>query len=129
MLCPAGSECGDAESPGTPIPDFPAVGIERSLVSAAAGLIVRAEVELDILHSFIGDLRVVLVSPAGTAVTLHERKGGQDDSIVATFTEATTPALTALVGQARAGTWRLRVSDHEGQDVGKLRRWKLILRT
>ena len=71
------------ESPGAAIADFPAAGIERSLVAAAAGTIARVEVELDILHSYIGDLRVVLVSPAGTVIALHERKGGQDDSIVA----------------------------------------------
>ena len=116
------------ESPGAAIADFPAPGIERSLVAAAAGTIARVEVEVDILHSYIGDLRVVLVSPAGTAIALHERKGGQDDSIVATYTVATTPALAALAGQPLAGTWRLRVSDHEAQDVGKLRRWKVTLR-
>lgn len=71
---------------------------------------------------------MALVSPAGTEVALHERKGGQDDNIVATYTQATTPALAALAGQAMAGTWRLRVSDHEAQDVGKLRRWKVTLR-
>ncbi len=117
------------ESPGLAIPDFPAAGIERSLATTATGAVVRAEVELDILHSFIGDLRVVLVSPAGTAVTLHDRKGGQDDNIATTYTDATTPALAALAGQATDGTWRLRISDHEAQDVGKLRRWKLTLRT
>jgi len=116
------------ESPGTAIADFPAPGIERSLVAAAAGLIARVEVELDILHSYIGDLLVVLVSPAGTSITLHERTGGQDDNIVATYTVATTPALAALAGQPMAGTWRLQVSDHEAQDVGKLRRWKVTLR-
>lgn len=116
------------EAPGMAIPDFPAAGIERSLAAAAAGKLARAEVELDILHSFVGDLKVALVSPAGTVVPLHDRKGGQDDNITATYTVATTPALATLAGQTMAGTWRLRVSDHEAQDVGKLRRWKLTLR-
>ena len=116
------------ESPGKAIPDSPAQGIERSLLATGAGVIARVELEVDIVHTYIGDLRVVLVSPGGDAITLHDRTGGQDDNITATYTEATTPALARLAGHAMAGTWLLRVSDHEAADVGKLRRWKLTLR-
>jgi subtilisin-like proprotein convertase family protein len=38
-------------------------------------------------------------------------------------------AVAALAGQAIAGSWRLRVADNEGADVGKLNRWKLSLQT
>ena len=120
------------ESPGAAIPDFPAPGIERSLATAAPGTIGGAvgavTVEVDISHSYIGDLRVALVSPAGSEVVLHDRTGAQADDIKATYTAATTPALAALAGQAIAGRWRLRVADNEGADVGKLDRWKLSLR-
>ena len=121
------------ESPGTAIPDSPATGIERSLVTAAPGAVGVAvgaiTVELDIRHSYIGDLRVALVSAAGTEVVLHDREGAQGDDIKKTYTSATTPALGALAGQAIAGDWRLRIADMEGADVGKLNRWKLTLRT
>ena len=120
------------ESPGTAIPDSPAPGIERSLATTAAGAIGPAvgdvTVEIDITHTYIGDLRVTLVSPAGTEVRLHDRSGANTDNIVATYTAATTPGLGGMAGEPIAGSWRLSVSDHEGADVGKLRRWKLNLR-
>jgi M6 family metalloprotease-like protein len=130
-LLPAGPAPGALvleETPGAAIPDFPAAGIERSLQAVGAGQVAQVEVDIDILHSYVGDLRVVLVSPAGTAVTLHDRSGAQADNIVTSHTAATTPALAALAGQPMAGAWRLQVSDHEAQDVGKLRHWKLTLR-
>ena len=120
------------ESPGAAIPDAPAAGIERSLATSAPGSIGAAvgavTVELDITHSYIGDLCVALVSPAGTEVVLHERSGAQADDIKATYTAATTLALAALAGQPIAGTWRLRVADLERSDTGKLNRWKLVLK-
>ena len=59
---------------------------------------------------------------------LHERSGAQADSLQATYTAATTPALAALAGQPIAGPWRLRVADLERADVGKLVRWRLVLK-
>lgn len=115
------------EAPGTLIPDHPAAGIERSLASAAAGQVGSVEVSLDISHSYIGDLRVSLVSPAGAEVALHKRSGAQADNILATYTHATTPDLDKLAGQAIAGAWRLRLSDHEAADVGKLNAWRVTI--
>jgi subtilisin-like proprotein convertase family protein len=120
------------ESPGAAIPDAPAAGIERSLATAAPGVVGgavgAATVEVEITHSWIGDLRVALVSPGGTEVVLHDRAGAQADNISASYTSATTPALAALAGQPIAGTWRLRVADQERADTGKLVRWRLVLR-
>lgn len=121
------------ESPGAAIPDAPAAGIERSLATTAPGVVGSAvgavTVEVEIVHSWIGDLRVALVSPAGTEVVLHDRSGAQADDIRATYTSATTPALAALAGQPIAGSWRLRVADLERADTGKLVRWRLTLRS
>jgi subtilisin-like proprotein convertase family protein len=120
------------EAPGAVMPDAPATGIERSLATAAPGSIGAAvgavTVELDITHSYIGDLRVALVSPAGTEVVLHDRSGAQANDIKATYTAATTSALATLVGHPIAGTWGLRVADLERSDTGKLNRWKLVLK-
>ena len=135
QVTPAAAPAGPVlveESPGTAIPDAPAPGIERSLATQAAGSVGSAvgavTVELDITHSWIGDLRVVLVSPAGTEVVLHDRSGAQADRIQATYTAATTPGLAALAGETIAGSWRLRIADHERADVGKLARWRLELK-
>lgn len=133
-ITPAATAAGPVlleESPGAAIPDAPSAGIERSLATNAPGKVGSAvgavTVELDITHSWIGDLRVVLVSPAGSEVLLHDRAGGQADRIQASYTAATTPGLAALAGQPIAGSWRLRIVDHERADVGKLMRWRLVL--
>jgi len=89
------------------------------------GNINDVEVSVDITHTFIGDLNVTLVSPAGTSVPLHQRAGGGADNIIQTYTPATKPQLQTLRGQTMQGTWRLRIADLEAQDVGKLNKWGL----
>ncbi|MCA3136084.1 MAG: M6 family metalloprotease domain-containing protein [Betaproteobacteria bacterium] len=116
------------EAPGTPIPDHPSPGIERSLSNAAAFPVGSVEVAVDISHSYIGDLRVSLVSAAGTVVPLHEQAGGSTRDLAKTYTVASTPALAALAGEAAAGKWRLRVVDVAAQDQGKLNSWRVILK-
>jgi M6 family metalloprotease-like protein len=115
------------EAPGTHIPDDDAVGIQRSLRSDATGAVGALELSVDIAHSFIGDLRVLLRSPAGTEVMLHDGLGGASDNLVKTYTAATTPALAALAGQPIAGDWVLRIADLAKLDIGKLNAWKLVV--
>jgi subtilisin-like proprotein convertase family protein len=114
-----------SESPGIAIPDNNLTGIERTLVVNDPGNINDVEVNVDITHTFIGDLNVTLVSPAGTSVPLHQRAGGSADNIIQTYTPATKPQLQTLRGQPMQGTWRLRIADLEAQDVGKLNKWGL----
>jgi M6 family metalloprotease-like protein len=113
------------ESPGTKIPDRDPAGIERTLSTDAAGAVAEIEVSVDITHTYIQDLVVALIAPSGQRVNLHNRTGGSADNIVATYTLATTQELNSLVGQPIRGVWKLHVSDHAGQDVGKLNRWQL----
>ena len=116
------------ESPGTAIPDNSAAGIERTLNNAQAFTLASVEVVVEIAHSWIGDLEVGLVSPAGSQVPLHARGGGSAHDLNTTYTAATTPALATLAGQPASGAWKLRVADREAQDVGKLNGWRLTLR-
>lgn len=116
------------EAPGTPIPDFPAAGIERTLTAAGPAKVESVEVSVDISHTWIGDLRVALVSPAGTEAVLHDGSGGGADNLVKTYAAATTPALAALAGQPAAGAWRLRVLDRAAQDSGKLNGWRVLIK-
>jgi M6 family metalloprotease-like protein len=115
------------EAPGTHIPDNNPAGIQRTLAAAAGGNIGSVEVSVDITHTYIGDLRISLRSPAGTEVMLHNKSGGSDDNVLQTYTQATTAALGTLAGQPINGTWRLSVSDTEGQDVGKLNSWRVVI--
>ncbi len=115
------------EAPGIRIPDNDPTGIVRSLPCAAGGQLSEARVDVDLAHTYIRDLVVTLESPRGTRVDLHHRSGGSADNIMRTFDEDDTPGLTALHGEPVAGDWKLRVSDHEAADVGKLNRWTLHL--
>jgi M6 family metalloprotease-like protein len=116
------------ESPGTAIPDFPNPGIERVLLAAGAAQVGSIEVSVDISHTWIGDLRVSLVSPAGTEAVLHDGTGNSAHNLVRVYTTASTPALSALAGQAAAGSWRFKIVDRAAQDQGKLNSWRLLIK-
>ena len=81
-------------------------------------------VAVDIEHTFIGDLEVSLVPPAGIGVptiTLHDREGGPTDNLRRSYNAGTTPALGAVQGKALTGKWTLRVRDQERADEGRIR--------
>jgi subtilisin-like proprotein convertase family protein len=83
---------------------------------------------VDISHTYIGDLQVNLVSPAGISILLHDRVGGATRDLAKTYTAATTPALGTLAGKAAAGAWKLRIVDRAAQDVGKLNSWRVVIK-
>ena len=115
------------ESPGVIIPDNVQGGIERSLSVSETGRLDNIVVELDITHTYIGDLVVEMTSPDNTSVLLHNRSGGSADNLIKTYTMMNTSNLQYLRGQTIGGNWKLNVSDHEGADQGKLNRWALKL--
>jgi len=109
------------------IPDNQAAGINSKIRMAAAGTVKRLAVNLDISHTYIGDLLVELVSPGGAKAVLHNRSGASADNLVQRFDSASVASMAALVGQGAEGDWVLKVSDLEGQDTGTLNRWSLDL--
>ena len=115
------------ESPGIIIPDNVQGGIERVLTVSETGQLDRIAVELDITHTYIGDLVVELVSPDNTSIFLHNRSAGSTNNIIKTYTMINTSSLQNLRGDAINGGWKLKVSDHAGADQGKLNRWALKL--
>ena len=115
------------DAPGIIIPDNIPGGISRSLDVAPGGQLDDIQVAIDITHTYIGDLRVELMSPADTRVLLHNRTGGYADNIIRTYTAANTPNLRILRGESVSGPWTLNVSDRAGADQGKLNRWALKL--
>ncbi|MEW2078662.1 MULTISPECIES: S8 family peptidase [unclassified Streptomyces] len=76
-------------------------------------------VEVDITHTYIGDLQVQLIAPDGTAYTLKPYgTGGSANDIATTYT-VDASAETAN------GTWKLRVGDNASWDTGRLNGWAL----
>ncbi len=75
-------------------------------------------VAVNIVHTYIGDLKVDLVAPDGSVYVLHNRSGGSADNINSTYT-------VNLSSEALNGTWNLRVNDNAGGDTGYINSWSV----
>ena len=113
-----------ADEAGATIPDDNPAGVTRTL-SVTNGTIDDIAVAVDITHPWIGDLRVALTPPDGSAIVLHDHTGRDADNILRTWRAADLPALAALRGSDAGGTWRLTAADTTQRDVGKLNRWSI----
>jgi len=109
------------------IPDNKAAGVSSAIAIAASGTVAHIKVSVDIEHSYIGDLRVVLNAPSGRRALLHARLGGSQDNLVETYDSASPGVLSSMRGQAMQGDWVLAVSDRASQDTGKLKSWRIEL--
>ncbi|MFF8268616.1 S8 family serine peptidase [Streptomyces sp. NPDC016562] len=76
------------------------------------------KVGVNIVHTYIGDLKVDLIAPDGTVYTVHNRAGGSADNINQVYTVNAS-------AEVANGTWKLRVNDNAGGDVGKIDSWNL----
>src|SRR5262249_6415200 len=71
-------------TPNLPIPDNNTTGITNAIPVASSETITSVSVNVNITHTFIGDLEVSLIGPDGTTALLHNRSGGSADNIVTT---------------------------------------------
>lgn len=102
------------------IPDNDPVGITSNIEVPTEGAVSHVTVEFDIGHTYRGDLTVRLIHGA-TVLTLHDRAGGGEDDLKATF------ELDDFDDQDRKGTWQLQVTDNAKSDVGTLNSWLLLI--
>jgi hypothetical protein len=127
---PTGSRCVTPPDPTTsrryeaptavPIPDNLPAGTS-SVITVPDTLTARTvAVELNLTHTWVGDLRIVLQHGA-TEVTLWDQSGGSAHDIHQTFTPA------AFNGAAANGTWTLRLFDLAARDTGRLDNWALVV--
>ena len=112
-------------APYLAIPDNNPTGIKSIIPVDDEGLIKTISVSLDIQHSYRGDLRVILISPAGEQAVLHDREGRSSPDIVKTYNLSITPELNTFIGDNVKGDWTLWVTDNARIDTGKLRTWML----
>ena len=75
-------------------------------------------VAVNIVHTYIGDLKVDLIAPDGSVYVLHNRAGAGTDNIARTFT-------VNLSSEPLNGTWKLRVNDNANGDIGYINSWSL----
>jgi subtilisin-like proprotein convertase family protein len=122
--------------------------INSTLSIPSGGTINSITLTMDITHTWINDLRAILISPSGTQINLFTNPCTSDDiqNISATFDDNGTAlvcgidpgisgvvipeqALSGLIGQSSTGTWTLRIRDTFNQDGGSLNSWGLNICT
>jgi len=113
-----------------PIPDAEPQGALSRLSIANTSLLVKASalsIDVDIKHSFKGDLQVTLISPNNKRVILHNRTGGADDNLVGNYPKTLKPVedFSKLENEPLDGEWVLEVIDSARIDVGHLQSWTL----
>ena len=108
-----------------PIPDADVTGVTSTLTQTQAGEVRDIVVDVDIEHTYIGDLQVELVAPSGYSVLLHDREGEWRNNLKRSYEVAATPPLQGIIGQSIPGDWQLRVRDMAQADLGKLKGWSL----
>lgn len=104
--------------------------------------IADVNVTLDLDHTFLGDLVITLISPAGTEVVLTSNSCGEFRNIDAVFDDEGSPyvcsdnpaisgivkpqgSLASLRGESTFGTWTLRIADTAPADGGALNTFSL----
>jgi subtilisin-like proprotein convertase family protein len=122
--------------------------INSTLSVPSGGTINSISVTMNISHTWINDLRGILISPSGTQINLFTNPCVSDaiENIDATFSDngvavvcGTDPgisgavipiqALAGLTGQSSTGTWTLRIRDTFNEDGGSLNSWSLNICT
>ncbi|CAM3451272.1 peptidase M4 [Corallococcus sp. ZKHCc1 1396] len=106
-------------TPNAPIPDL---GKATSKVTVSNDITVDSlKLDLDIKHTFSGDLTISLTSPSGKTAVVQNRKGGGVDDVKGSFD------LSAFAGESAKGDWTLTVEDKAKRDTGTLQSWGLTV--
>ena len=153
----AGIGCGQVFSSQVPIQIADeAVTISSSINISLPGTVQEMRLtDLDITHSFVGDLRAILISPQGTEIMLFDRPGlplsffgCSGENMEVSFADDATysaeeleetcddfPAIRGdyqpvvpfanLKGEPISGTWTLKIIDLVTDDGGQLNSWGL----
>ncbi len=96
-------------------------------------------------HTYDQDLRISLISPAGTKVMLIENRGGEGDNFIDTVIASSGPSLSTgtapftgtfqadgdlkrFVGESSQGTWKLEIADNSQGEGGVLKAWGTDMR-
>jgi hypothetical protein len=98
------------------IPDNNTTGVSSPISVTTAGNAGTVTVDVNIVHTYIGDLVVDLIAPDGVVYNLQNRAGGSADNIVQSYS-------VNVGAKSRVGTWKLRASDRASGDTGYINSW------
>lgn len=104
--------------------------LSRTISIGQIGSLISLSVSVNINHSYIGDLRVVLTSPSLTSVVLHKNTGGAGINLVGNYPNTLTPfeSLSAFYATEINGIWRLTIYDDYDRGLnGTFNSWSLSI--
>jgi subtilisin-like proprotein convertase family protein len=113
----------------TAIPDLQTVKFELDVGDPST--VSALSVQVDLRHTWIGDLVISLNPPVGSGIpviTLHDRAGGSAKDLSQRWDESNVAALSGVAGKSCKGKWALEVKDVAAHDTGTLLSWGLTLR-
>lgn len=114
-------------NPNKRIPDSNQSGVKDPIVVEHCSTLARIAVDVEIKHSWAGDLTISLIAPGGQSIILQQRIGGSADNVNKRFDVTNTPQLKQLINTDSCGTWQLHIQDLEVHDIGMLKTWGLQL--
>ncbi len=137
--------CDTNNSLDTPkgIPDNNTTGISSTISISANKIIRDVNVTVNIIHPWIGDLDLTLISPSGKSVLLVSSRQDDganytntvfDDSALNPLGSGTAPytgtfspegTLSNFYDEASVGNWILKVVDSGPEDIGTINSWSL----
>lgn len=111
-----------ANSERLAIPDNDPAGVSSTINVSDVGAVKDLTVDLDIEHTYRGDLIVELHKDNVTVTLFNGSKlpNGWDDNV-----NLTSEVVDGFLGVKLAGAWTLTVRDTAGADIGHLVRWNL----
>jgi subtilisin-like proprotein convertase family protein len=110
------------------IPDNVSTGINSTnSINTSTGSISSLTVDVNITHTYRGDLELYLNSPNGTRVQLKSSAQDNSADLIGNYPRNFEPAeaLSAFNGENPNGTWTLNVADVFDIDQGTLNSWQL----
>ena len=129
--CSGVSNCGDglleghhfdasyANETDVAIPDNTPAGVYSDIVVAETGLITSLSYQINVIHTYKGDVNLNLISPAGTVLKLWEHMGKSTDNVYV------IDSTDVFNGEELSGTWRAHAVDIDGNQVGTIDYFRL----
>ncbi len=119
------------EEPAAPIPDGVEWGTTRliNVPIEDSGFVLEISVDIDVTHPDRGELQVLLTSPGGQVVTLHDRSGAGVPDLtgnwIVNLVVDGPGSLDDYLDLPNQGDWTLQVIDPIPGNAGTLNSWGL----
>lgn len=109
------------EFQGAEIPDNDPRGVELTSTADISGSITGATLDVDISHTWRGDLSIEIVHPDGTRVMVKSQDGDSGDDVNERY------EVPGFFGKSASGEYRVVVVDHASLDEGRVNSMTLNL--